>query len=113
MIYTPTRQGARLCAAVVVAVLLSPLSLCSAEENARFSAALNMIRSADLKEHVEVLADDSFEGREAGTRGGHAAAGYIARHLQQARLAGGGDQGTFYQSFDAGVMSFLKAFILV
>lgn len=54
-----------------------------------------------LKRHVQVLSDDTFEGREAGSRGGRAAAGYIGREYQRYKLAGGGSAGGYYQSFGA------------
>lgn len=54
-----------------------------------------------LKRHVQVLSDDTFEGREAGSRGGRAAAGYIGREFQRYKLAGGGASGGYYQPFGA------------
>ena len=42
-----------------------------AEHAARTNAAA-AITTDDTKHHVEVLADDTFEGREAGSRGGRA-----------------------------------------
>jgi hypothetical protein len=65
----------------------------------RAASALESIKAADLKHHVDVLADDSFEGREAGSRGGHAAGAYIAREFERHRLRPAGDQGTYFQSF--------------
>ena len=44
-------------------------------------AALNSIKSSELKSHVSLLADDTLEGREAGSRGGQAAAKYLAQFL--------------------------------
>lgn len=49
--------------------------------------------------HIEVLADDSFEGREAGTRGGQAAGHYLAQQLKDFGLQPAGTQGTYYQPF--------------
>ncbi|MFM7107930.1 MAG: M20/M25/M40 family metallo-hydrolase [Planctomycetaceae bacterium] len=57
------------------------------------------IRAADAGRHVGVLADDSFEGREGGTRGGRAAAAYIVEQLEKLELRPAGDGGTWYQSF--------------
>ncbi|HUY91036.1 MAG TPA: M20/M25/M40 family metallo-hydrolase [Pirellulales bacterium] len=59
------------------------------------------ITVAELQRHVQVLSDDTFEGREAGSRGGRAAAGYIGREFQRHKLAGGGTAGGYYQSFGA------------
>ena len=55
----------------------------------------------DLRRHAQALADDTFEGREAGSRGGRAAAGYIGREFQKCKLAGGAGPGGYYQSFGA------------
>lgn len=70
----------------------------AAELRARL-AARNSVTAAELHDHAAVLADDTFEGREAGSRGGRAAAGYILDKLQQFGLRGGGIDGAFTQSF--------------
>ena len=54
------------------------LSVQAQEELRSIGEAVGTIEELDLRAHVEVLADDSLEGREAGSRGGHAAAKYIA-----------------------------------
>src|SRR5687768_7599710 len=64
-----------------------------------FTSALESITHSELKSHVDVLADDTFEGREAGARGGYAAGGYIARQLEQLGLKPAGDRGSYFQSF--------------
>jgi hypothetical protein len=76
-------------------------------ENLSLAAALNSITRSELQRHVEVLADDTFEGREAGARGGQAASGYIARLLQQWELQPGGDRGSYYQGFNGGCRNIL------
>ena len=40
-----------------------------------------------------MLADDTFEGREAGSRGGRAAGLYIVKQIEAAGIAGGGAEG--------------------
>ncbi|MFO0912426.1 MAG: M20/M25/M40 family metallo-hydrolase [Pirellulales bacterium] len=65
-------------------------------------AALDSIRKDDLQQVVGVLADDAFEGREAGSRGGHAAAGYIVERLQKLNLAGAAGGGSYRQPFGNG-----------
>ena len=47
----------------------------------RMHDATQSIDSYHLKEHVDILSDDTFEGRAAGTRGGKAAAGYLREAL--------------------------------
>ncbi|MCA9176344.1 MAG: M20/M25/M40 family metallo-hydrolase [Planctomycetales bacterium] len=58
-----------------------------------FSAALESVKSNELQRHVEVLADDTFEGRQEATRGGRAAAGYLTQLLEKAGLESAGEQG--------------------
>ena len=79
----------------------------SGAERSALEAALNSITAGELQNHVNVLADDTFEGREAGSRGGRAAAGYLVKHFQQAGLKPLGDRGGFYQAFGAGCHNLL------
>jgi len=72
----------------------------AAELSARL-AARNSVTAGELHEHAAVLADDTFEGREAGSRGGRAAAGYIIDQLKKYGLRGGGVDGAYSQSFGA------------
>jgi hypothetical protein len=67
------------------------------EASAR-SAALESITTDEVTGHVNALADDTFEGREAGSRGGRAAAGYIVERLKKFGLHGGGPEDSFYQT---------------
>ncbi len=62
--------------------------------------ALDSISAQELGEHVDVLADDSFEGREAGSRGGQASSIYLMKEMKRLQLRGAGDQGSYLQSFD-------------
>ncbi len=63
------------------------------------NAAFNAIDSPDIKDYIDVLADDRYEGREAGTRGGRAAGAYLAERLQELDLKPGGGNGTYFQVF--------------
>ncbi|MEX0678382.1 MAG: M20/M25/M40 family metallo-hydrolase [Pirellulales bacterium] len=67
------------------------------EASAR-SAALASITTEEVAGHVNVLADDTFEGREAGSRGNRAAGVYIVDRLKKFGLHGGGPKGSFYQT---------------
>lgn len=80
-------------------VVLGGGSVGRAGEASALAAALESIRSPDLRDHAAVLANDTFEGREAGTRGGHAAAGYIVQQLKKLELKPGGSGGSFFQGF--------------
>ena len=64
------------------------------------------ITADEAREHIQFLADDTLEGREAGSRGGRAAAIYLVQKLEQAGLKPAGTQG-FYQSFGAGYSNVL------
>jgi len=54
--------------------------------------------TARVRAHIEFLADDLLEGREAGTRGYDVAARYVATMLRTYGLEPAGDAGTFFQS---------------
>ncbi len=71
------------------------------------AAAIESITADECYDHVEVLADDVYEGREAGSRGGHAAAKYIERQLQPYGLTPAGDDGKYVQSFNNGARNIL------
>ena len=73
-----------------------------AANNMMLAAAMESITADELYEHVEVLADDVYEGRSAGSRGGRAAAQYIVQHLRQSSSEPAGDRGHFTQRFNGG-----------
>ncbi|MCH8924368.1 MAG: M20/M25/M40 family metallo-hydrolase [Planctomycetes bacterium] len=85
---------------VVATVFLAAAPLIAAEAVAVRSAA-KTITADELKKHVGVLADDAFEGREAGSRGGRAAGVYLGKAFRRLGLRGAGDNGGYYQPFDA------------
>ena len=58
------------------------------------------ITAAELREHVKYLASDELQGRASGTQGNIDAAIYIATDLKLWGLKPGGDNGTFFQTFD-------------
>jgi len=64
------------------------------------NAAFNSINSPDIEAYIDILADDTFEGREAGSRGGRAAGVYLAQQFQQRGLKPAGDRGAYFQEFD-------------
>jgi hypothetical protein len=70
-----------------------------ATEREALISASESITTADLKRHVDVLADDAFEGRAAGSRGGHAASAYLAKEFQRHKLKPAGADGTYFQPF--------------
>ncbi|TWT34542.1 M20/M25/M40 family metallo-hydrolase [Blastopirellula retiformator] len=79
-------------------VLFVCSSLASAGE-ASLGEAVNSIQSGEIQKHLDMLADDSFEGREAGSRGGRAAGNYLVEFLKDHGLKPAGDNGTYFQWF--------------
>ena len=55
------------------------------------------IVGAHVRAHIEFLADDLMEGREAGTRGYDLAAHYVPTVLKSAGLKPAADDGTYFQ----------------
>lgn len=76
-------------------------------EMAVLKRAAASITANELQSHVDVLADDSFEGREAGSRGGQAASTYLLKELQRRGLKQAGDDGTYFQPFGEGYRNVL------
>ena len=83
---------------LALALLLA--SAATAADN--HQAALESITAAELRDHVVTLADDSFEGRLVGTRGGRAAGQYIAQQLRPLNVAPAGSDGMFLECDDGG-----------
>ena len=70
-----------------------------AEEPISLDEALNSITAPEIQRHIEVLADDTFEGREGGSRGGRAAAGYLEQQFRKLGLSEGGGKSGYFQPF--------------
>lgn len=71
-------------------------------DDAGLRAAEDSITAAELQEHVATLADDVYEGRAVGTRGGRAAAQYIVKQLRQYRVQPAGTEDGYFQPCDRG-----------
>ena len=94
-----SRRAMMLVAAVpVLWVALSGWSAAAALNNL-FAAAINSITEDELYQHVEVLADDVYEGRSAGSRGGRAAALYVLDQIKPHRMTPG-NNGDYAQTFN-------------
>lgn len=76
--------------------LLFIIAGCSSQQR---STGENESLLANLKNHVQFLADDKLEGRRTGTEGEKLAAEYIATQFEKLGLQPKGSKG-FYQSFD-------------
>jgi hypothetical protein len=83
----------------VVAVVIACTTLRSSDAAELLSAARASITAADASRHVAALADDSYEGREGGTRGGRAAGAYIVNALEPLGFEPAGDGGSYFQPF--------------
>lgn len=75
---------------VVIAILAALLA-------APIAASDTAADRVTLERDVRILADDDMEGREAGTRGYAAAAGYVAGRFAGIGLEPGGDEGSYFQ----------------
>src|SRR3954452_5401004 len=83
-----------------VVVCIAQLALKSeAANNALYAAAMESITANELYHYVEVLADDIYEGRASGSRGGHAAAQWLIQQLRSFQMTPAGTGGGFVQSF--------------
>ncbi|QDT45013.1 Leupeptin-inactivating enzyme 1 precursor [Gimesia alba] len=69
---------------------------------AEYKAAVNSITVDELKSHIEFLASDSLEGREAASQGGQAAGTYIRGELQKNGIQPGLVDEGYFQEFDGG-----------
>lgn len=97
----PGGRAVLMMAALVVAAGGPPSVVRGAELAAasRLAAAAATILAGDAGRHVAALADDAFEGREAGSRGGRAAGAYIVEAIDHLGLEPAGDSGGYYQAF--------------
>lgn len=90
-----------------IVIVIFCIEIAPADEVQPLHKALESITQNELREHVEKLADDAFEGREAGSRGGRAAAMYVVNALQAMTLEGGVGTQQFFQSFNRGYRNIL------
>ncbi len=85
-----------------LAVLCCLLAAPARGEHTALDVAGSTITLEGVQRHVNVMADDTFEGREAGSRGGRAAGLYIVKQFEAAGIPGGGAKGSYYQPFGSG-----------
>lgn len=84
---------------IAILVCAGTVSTRAAEKSSAYQAAFESIKTEDLSWHVNRLAGDDMEGREAGRKGGHAAAEYLAKRYEKLKLRGAGSDGGFFQPF--------------
>ena len=88
-------------------MLTAPVALTFAADASAITSAMNSITAEEAQSVVNVLADDSLEGREAGSRGGRAAGNYLAQQFQKLGLKGAAANGGFFQPFNNGLRNIL------
>ncbi len=66
--------------------------------NPSVNHALETINAAQLRAHLEFLADDLLEGRDTGSRGARVASLYIASQFERVGLKAVGDGQSFFQA---------------
>jgi hypothetical protein len=69
--------------------------------------ALESINVKDLHTHLDFLADDTLQGRGAGTSGGRAASSYLIQQLQALRIEPGAPNKRYDQPFDGNMRNIL------
>src|ERR1044072_921750 len=87
------------CSAAAVVCVAFWASAAAGVNHAVYAAAMDSITTDELYHYVEVLADDVYEGRASGTRGGHAAAQWLIQQLRSFQLTPAGTDGDFVQKF--------------
>src|SRR5947208_11154718 len=97
------KRPAQIAPCLAVAALVAQLICSSAQaaDRAALATAAASITKDELKTYVDVLADDTLEGRETGSRGARAAANYVFKAFEKLGAAPAGDGGTYFQSFNA------------
>ena len=83
-----------------LALLLAPAALAQTPLPLKHSPQRTVpaITAGDLMTRLYILADDSLEGREAGTIGNFKGTEYIAREARRMGLVPAGDSGTYFQT---------------
>ena len=71
----------------------------AAEISAAYQAALDSIVAQEMFRTVDDLASPKFEGREAGSTGGHAAGDYLVQQFRKLSLRPAGAQQGYFQPF--------------
>jgi hypothetical protein len=84
---------------IAIVAALSTAAAIAAESSRRLAAAMDTITVNDVYKHVSVLADDVYEGRAAGSRGGHAASRYLIKQIERFGFTPAGTNGRYTQPF--------------
>ena len=71
----------------------------AAVKSSAYQAAVDSIAAEEMGQTVDVLASPQFEGREAGSTGGHTAGDYLVQQLRKLPLKPAGDRQGYFQPF--------------
>jgi len=93
--------------ALLVCLTLIPGAAAAAEKTTAYQAAIDSIAADEMFQTVDDLASPKFEGREAGSPGGHAAGDYLAAQLRKLPLKPAGDKQGYFQPFGYGYRNIL------
>lgn len=91
---------------LIVAVAVSLLAACAPDAPPQVDSraiaidAVDAVAGEGIRRHMEVLADDRFEGREAGAAGYGRSADYVAGQYRSMGLIPLGDDGGYLQSIE-------------
>lgn len=80
---------------ILIVILLLFCFACSSVTHSQVT--VNSISAENIRQHIEILAHDSLEGRGTGQIGGEKAAKYISTHFKNIGLTPTGDRNTFFQ----------------
>jgi hypothetical protein len=87
--------------AFVVSVCVWLATIASGADRAETFGPVDGVGARELREHLNYIASDALEGRDALSPGFRAAAEYVASTLRQRLVTPGGDAGSFFQ--DVGI----------
>ncbi len=94
--FSPAMRGLLGLASLLVALVIPACGVRAAPAPTSTESVPKIV-GAHVRAHVEFLADDLMEGREAGTRGYDLAAHYVAAVLKSAGLKPAADDGSYFQ----------------
>ncbi len=87
------------CRSLLLLLFLISPSLRAAEKNTAYQAAIDSIIAQEMGQTVDDLAGPKFEGREAGSTGGHAAGDYLVEQLRKLPLKPAGEKQGYFHPF--------------
>ena len=94
--FSPAMRGLLGLASLLVALAIPACGVRAAPAPTSTESVPKIV-GAHVRAHIEFLADDLMEGREAGTRGYDLAAHYVAAVLKSAGLKPAADDGSYFQ----------------